>query len=87
MPSSDLLDYPCRTPIKVFGKNDDEFHAAALAIVRSHFDGLREEDIVRRQSSAGRFSSLTITVRAESRDQLDAVYRELSASEPVIMVL
>lgn len=74
-------------PIKVFGRNEGDFRRAALAIMRSHFSGLEEADVQERLSKAGRFVSLTITVVAESRAQLDVVYRELSGHQSVIMVL
>jgi len=40
-----------------------------------------------RASSAGRYLSLTCTIRAHSRAQLDAIYHELSAHPMVAMAL
>ena len=40
-----------------------------------------------RASSNGRYLSVTVTVTAESREQLDNVYRTLTASEQVLFVL
>jgi uncharacterized protein len=79
------LSFPCDLPIKVFGRNNDTFRTAALAIVRARYgDAHRVSEQVSRQGS---YLSLTITVRAESRDEIDAVYHALVASEHVLMVL
>ena len=80
-----LLTFPCDLPIKVFGRNAAPFRDAALRIVRAHYAevcGVSEQ--VSRQGS---YLSLTITVRAQSREQLDAVYHELVASDEILMVL
>jgi putative lipoic acid-binding regulatory protein len=86
-PENDLLRFPCELPIKIFGKNEPTFRAGAVAIVRSHFSDLDEENIRQQSSSGGRFLSLTITVSASSREQVDALYRDLSISDCVLMVL
>ena len=38
-------------------------------------------------SAKGNFVSVTVTVRATSREQLDDIYRELTAHEAVLMAL
>jgi putative lipoic acid-binding regulatory protein len=82
-----VLKFPCELPVKVFGRNDDAFRSAALEIVRRHFVFDEAEGLSERTSRADRYLSLTITVRAESRAQVDALYRELTASEAILMVL
>jgi putative lipoic acid-binding regulatory protein len=83
-----LISFPCDLPVKVFGRNDPAFRGAALAIVRRHFESFDEELRLSERTSRGdRYLSLTVTVRAESRAQMDALYRELTASEDVLMVL
>jgi len=79
-----LLKFPCDLPIKVFGRNEPGFRAAALAIVREHYEQFALSE---HESRGGTYLSLTITVRAESKPQVDAVYRALTASESIIMVL
>ena len=87
MPGDDVLSFPCDIPIKIFGRNADTFRDAALAIVRDHYDGVGDERVHERESGAGNYLSLTVVVRAESREQIDAVYRELSAHAEIMMVL
>jgi uncharacterized protein len=85
MTDASLLKFPCDLPIKVFGRNDPAFRAAALAIVRAHYgDAVTCTEQLSRQ---GAYASLTITVRAESRERLDAVYHDLTASDQILMVL
>jgi putative lipoic acid-binding regulatory protein len=85
MNEESALSFPCDLPIKVFGRNDDVFRSAALSIVRAQYgDAPRVSEQVSRQGS---YLSLTITVRAESRAEIDAVYHALVASEHVLMVL
>lgn len=80
-----LLTFPCDLPIKVFGRNEPEFRAAALAIVRAHYgDEIRLSE---QQSRNGGYLSLTITVRAESREKIDAVFQELVDHDQILMVL
>ena len=83
----DLLRFPCDFPIKVMGKADPGFEALVVGIVRRHAPDLGEGAVSARGSSGGRYLALTLTVRAESRGQLDAIYRELSSHPDVLMSL
>ncbi len=82
-----LLEFPCDFPIKIMGARDDEFAQLVVAIVSRHapdFDAARVE---MRASSGGKYLSLTCTIRATSKPQLDDLYRELSAHPLVKVVL
>ena len=80
-----LLKFPTELPIKVFGRNDAEFRAAAIEIVEKHYG--KAYTIAEVASKQAAYVSLTITVRAESRAQVDAVYRDFVASDQVLMAL
>ncbi|HYW91729.1 MAG TPA: DUF493 domain-containing protein [Gammaproteobacteria bacterium] len=82
-----VLDFPCEFPVKVFGESTQAFEPAVLEIFRRHVPGLDESRIRRRPSRHGRYVSITVTLRAESRCQLDDLYRELSAQRRVLMAL
>jgi uncharacterized protein len=74
-----LLEFPCDFPIKIMGERRDDFTQTMIGIVRRHapdFDATRVE---LRVSSGGKYQSLTCTIHARSRMQLDALYRELTA--------
>lgn len=87
MTEDSLLDFPCDIPIKVFGINGAALRDAAYSIVRDHYGELDDERFQERESRDGNYVSLTITVHAESREQIDAVYRDLSAHSDILMVL
>lgn len=83
----EVFDFPCRFPIKVMGERHDAFAQTILQAVQQHAPGTVETDIQVRESSNGRYLSLTVTVEAVSREQLDAIYRALSGHEMVKVVL
>ncbi|NJD31017.1 MAG: DUF493 domain-containing protein [Gammaproteobacteria bacterium] len=87
MPGDTLLEFPCRFPIKVMGAATDEFRSLVLGIVTRHFGEPASSDIEERPSSGGRYLGVTITVRAESKAQLDAAYTELTSCRQVLVAL
>lgn len=82
-----LLSFPCEIPVKLFGRNAVEFRETALDIIRSHFAEFGPEHVTERPSREGSYLSLTVKVYAENRDQIDALYRELTSSDSIMMVL
>ncbi len=82
-----LLEFPCQFPIKVMGRDTPEFRPDVLAIITEHAGEIPEDDVRMQPSSKGSFVSLTVTITAESRQQLDKVYLALQADEQVMMVL
>jgi len=69
------------------GANQDDFESLVLSIIRKHATIATGEVVTTRLSRGGRFLSLTVHVNAESQDQLDAIYHELSTHERVLMML
>ena len=86
-PQLSLIDYPCDFPIKVMGQAEQGFAQAIAEVVLRHDPHFNAADIEMRSSRAARYLSLTCTVRATSREQLDALYRELCDHPMVVMVL
>ena len=80
-----LLQFPTDVPVKVFGRNEHGFRVAAIEIVRAHYGD--EHRVVEQPSKKGNYLSLTITVRAETRAQIDAMYQDLVASDEIMMVI
>jgi putative lipoic acid-binding regulatory protein len=80
-----LLTFPTDLPIKVFGRNDAEFRATVVAIIEKHYG--KAYTISELPSRQAAYVSLTITVRAESRAQIDAVYQDFVANERILMAL
>ena len=82
-----LLEFPCDFPIKAMGAASAYFETLVLEIVRRHVPDLDRDAVRRRPSRNGRFLSITVTVRARNKQQLDAIYAELSAHQDVLMAL
>jgi len=82
-----LLKFPCDFPIKVMGQRQDGFAQAVLETVLRHAPDFDAAGVEMRPSAKGNYLSLTCTIRAVSREQLDALYRELSTHPLVKVVL
>jgi uncharacterized protein len=80
-----LLEFPCDFPIKIMGSRSDEFAQTVVEIVLRHAPDFIAESVEMRASSSGKYISLTCTIRATSKPQLDALYRELSG-HPLVKV-
>ena len=84
--SETLLEFPCAFPLKIMGRADDQLAQAVLEVILAHapdFDGATME---MRASSGGKYVSLTCTVNATSKAQLDDLYRALT-SHPLVKVV
>jgi uncharacterized protein len=81
------LIFPCEFPIKAMGKADCELDSVVVGIVRRHAPDLSEGAIYTRASKKGNYLSVTVVVKATSREQLDAIYQDLVECEQVIMAL
>jgi hypothetical protein len=86
-PEASPYDFPVDIPLRVMGRNDADFAALVLDLVGPHVPGLSETALRFRPSSGGKYVSITVTCRVESRAQLDAIFLALSSHERVLMVL
>jgi hypothetical protein len=82
-----LMNFPCNFPVKVMGANQDDFERLVIEIIQKHASISPDEVVTTRLSRNGKFLSVTVHVNAKDQDQLDAIYRELSAHERVLMML
>lgn len=80
-----LLEFPCSFPIKIMGKAHDEFADAVLSIVTRHAPDFDAACMELRASSGGNYLSVTCTIVATSKPQLDAIYMDLTA-HPMVKV-
>ena len=82
-----LLKFPTDFPIKVMGRTQDGFAQAIVTVVQKHAPEFDPATVEMRASSAGKYLSLTCTINATSREQLDSLYRDLTSHPMVVMVL
>lgn len=81
-----LIEYPSQFPIKVMGAKADGF-VHALTQIAERFDPAFDASTIElRNSKAGNYLGVTLTVTATSREQLDDLYRALS-SHPMVKVV
>ena len=82
-----LLTFPADFPIKIMGERRDAFAQAMVDLVLRHAPDFRPETVEMRVSRSGNYLSVTCVVRATSKAQLDALYREITAHPWVKMAL
>jgi len=85
--TASLIEYPCEFPLKIFGLQQPGFAQAVLEVVTKHDPGFAAASMEMRASKNARYLSLTCTVQATSREQLDALYQELCDHPSIVMVL
>lgn len=81
------LSFPCRFPIKVMGLNSDTFEHEIFMIANRHVERPGESVIKSRPSSSAKYLSVTVTITATSREQLDNLYHAFNKHPDVKMVL
>lgn len=87
MSDESVMEFPCSFPIKLMGRETDTFQQTVRGLVEKHTGPIDDDAIQSSLSRNGRFVSVTITVIAESREQLDNIYRDATAHDDVIMAL
>ncbi len=82
-----LLEFPCDFPLKIMGATREGFAQAIVEVVLKHAPDFDAAKVEMRPSKAGNYLSLTCTIRATSKLQVDALYRELTGHPWVKIVL
>lgn len=85
--SDTLFQFPCDFPLKVMGRRSDDFRSLVMGIVQKHVGAVDVANIEERPSKDGNYLSVTCTFSAQSKEQLDALYRDLTSCERVLIVL
>ncbi len=89
MTDSDVpkIEFPCRYPVKIVGKNSVDFVARVTSIVREFDDQLTENDVSVKLSSGNKFCSVTCEMMATGEPQLKGLHEKLRAFDQVSLVL
>jgi putative lipoic acid-binding regulatory protein len=80
------LEFPTDFPIKVMGRRVDGFAQAIVEVVQQHAPDFDAATLEMRTSKDGNYLSVTATIRATSRAQLDDLYRALT-SHPLVKIV
>lgn len=81
------FEFPCDYEVKAMGLDDGRFHEVVISIIERHCETIRMDTLRTRASRAGKYVSVSLVVVAQSREQLDAIYDDLTAHEKVLMRL
>ena len=82
-----LLEFPCTFPVKAMGRNDAGFEALVTKIVLAHAEVSAGEAVRTNSSGSGNYISVTVTIEATSKAQLDQIYQGLTDCEQVLLAL
>lgn len=82
-----LLEFPCNFSVKVMGLNEPDFDGLIFELVNQHCDALGEGALTSKVSKNGKYMSVTVTITATSKQQLDNIYYQLSDHSRVLMAL
>jgi putative lipoic acid-binding regulatory protein len=82
-----IIEFPCAFVLKIFGKHGANYIEEAKRIVLSHFPDTNEGKFIIKDSKESKYCAISVEVNAESQQQLDAAYIELSSCPDILMVL
>lgn len=77
------LRFPCNFVIKAIGLKADDLKEHVFNLVKKHATDLTDDKVSTRDSSQGKYLSVSVEVHATSREQLDDIYRELHADSRI----
>ena len=82
------IEFPCEDyPVKVMCSSGEHVHEYVVSVMHKHVADLDVERITVRESSKGRFMSVTFFITATGVDQLEALHVELRSHKDVHMVI
>ena len=83
----DLIDFPCDYPVKAMGHSSEDFEAHVIQLVSMHASLSEPRQITTKSSSGGRYTSVTVSVKARSREHLELIYADLKGDDRVVYTL
>jgi putative lipoic acid-binding regulatory protein len=86
-PQPSLIEYPSEFPIKIMGRQEPGLAQSVIEIVGRHAPDFDPATVELRASKQKNYLSVTCVINATSREQLDALYRDLCDHPQVVMVL
>jgi len=85
--TEEIIKFPCEFPIKVIVKDADGMEAKILTIFKPQVPDFDPSAIQKRPSKNKKYTAFTVTITAESQEQLDILYQALNDLDGVVMTL
>ena len=85
--SAPQLEFPCSYPIKILGESNPDLRKQIGLVMAKHSPNFDDQLTTVRQSSQGRWQSITVTFQATNAAHIKAIYDDLRANPLVRMVL
>lgn len=79
--------FPCDYTFKIFGRRSDTFVEKVRTIIAATLGTVPPDAVRVRESSQGRYLSVTVLIRVENRALLERVYGDLRADEEVLLYI
>lgn len=79
----ELWHFPMQYPIKIIGHASPELMTVVRALLNKHFPMLDLAHLTVSQSSGGKYHSIAAVLPFENKEQVNAVYADLAASEHI----
>lgn len=87
MSEETLLEFPCQFPVKAMGKHGNELEITVTEIISRHVPEHHRHTVKSKSSKDGNYLSITVTIEATSKKQLDAIYQDLVEHPHVLYAL
>ncbi len=84
---SDLITYPAAMSIKAMGLNSAEFESWVIGLVTPFIEPEKPSKVDTRESSGGKYLSVTVHFTASSQKQYELVYSALRDDARVLFTL
>jgi len=82
------IEFPCENyPIKVLGEAGPELHTYVVEIMERHAPGFDQTRITVKESSKGRYNSVTVWITATGVEQLTSIHEDLRSNTNIKMVM
>ena len=82
-----IFDFPCEFTIKAMGKADNNFDCLVVSLIREFYPELQEGAVQTKLSKGAKYMSVTVTIQAQNREQLDSIYLALTSEARVLVAL
>lgn len=82
-----LFEFPCQFPIKIMANPEKETTQFILGVFEEYVPDYNKIDFKIKESKTGKYISITAIFEAQSKEQLDNIYKNISGHSEVHMVL